>query len=93
VASIPNPAAEPSSGIRLEAVSGPVAGRTFSVEEGEISIGREPSNQISLLDPLVSRRHCVLRRDGPDVRLEDLDSRNSTFVTEPPEEPIRHMSL
>ena len=57
-----------------------MAGRTFSVEEGEISIGREPSNQISLLDPLVSRRHCMLRRDGPDVRLEDLDSRNSTFV-------------
>jgi Nif-specific regulatory protein len=52
----------------------------FSLEEGEISIGREPSNQISLLDPLVSRRHCVVRRDGPDVRLQDLDSRNSTFV-------------
>ncbi len=45
-----------------------------------ISIGREPSNLISLLDPLVSRRHCVVRRDGPDVRVEDLDSRNSTFV-------------
>ena len=55
-------------------------GRIFSLEEGEVSIGREPSNQISLLDPLVSRRHCVLRRDGAEVRLEDLDSRNSTFV-------------
>ncbi len=64
----------------MEAVSGPVEGRIFSLEEGEISIGREPSNLISLLDPLVSRRHCVVRRDGPDVRLEDLDSRNSTFV-------------
>jgi Nif-specific regulatory protein len=61
-------------------VSGPVEGRIFSLEAGELSIGREPSNQISLLDPLVSRRHCVVRRDGPDVRLEDLDSRNSTFV-------------
>ncbi len=61
-------------------MSGPVEGRIFSLEEGEISIGREPSNQISLLDPLVSRRHCVVRRDGPDVRLDDLDSRNSTFV-------------
>jgi Nif-specific regulatory protein len=80
VASIPNPQAEFSSDVRLEAVSGPVAGRVFSLEEGELSIGREPSNQISLLDPLVSRRHCVLRRSGFDVRLEDLDSRNSTFV-------------
>jgi transcriptional regulator with GAF, ATPase, and Fis domain len=57
-----------------------VEGRVFSLEGAELSIGREPSNQISLLDPLVSRRHCVVRRDGPDVRLEDLDSRNSTFV-------------
>jgi len=80
VASAPNPQAEPPARVRLEAVSGPVEGRIFSLEEGEISIGREPSNQISLLDPLVSRRHCVVRRDGPDVRLEDLDSRNSTFV-------------
>ena len=80
VASLPNPQAEPPARVRLEAVSGPVEGRIFSLEEGELSIGREPSNQISLLDPLVSRRHCVVRRDGPDVRLEDLDSRNSTFV-------------
>jgi transcriptional regulator with GAF, ATPase, and Fis domain len=80
VASAPNPQAEPPARVRLEAVSGPVEGRIFSLEEGELSIGREPSNQISLLDPLVSRRHCVVRRDGPDVRLEDLDSRNSTFV-------------
>jgi Nif-specific regulatory protein len=57
-----------------------VEGRIFSLEGGEISIGREPSNQISLLDPLVSRRHCVLRCEGPEVRLQDLDSRNSTFV-------------
>lgn len=61
-------------------MSGPAEGRIFSLEQGEVSIGREPSNHISLLDPLVSRRHCVLRRDGADVRLEDLDSRNSTFV-------------
>ncbi len=80
VASAPNPQAEPPARVRLEAVSGPVEGRIFSLEEGELSIGREPSNLISLLDPLVSRRHCVVRRDGPDVRLEDLDSRNSTFV-------------
>jgi len=80
VASAPNPQAETPARVRLEAVSGPVEGRIFSLEEGELSIGREPSNLISLLDPLVSRRHCVVRRDGPDVRLEDLDSRNSTFV-------------
>jgi transcriptional regulator with GAF, ATPase, and Fis domain len=80
VASTPNQQTEPGAEVRLEAVSGPLKGRTFPLEQHEMSIGREPSNQISLLDPLVSRRHCLLRRDGPEVRIEDLDSRNSTFV-------------
>ncbi|HEX2714210.1 MAG TPA: FHA domain-containing protein, partial [Candidatus Acidoferrales bacterium] len=52
----------------------------FSLVEDEVSIGREPSNQIALLDALVSRRHCVIRKDGQAFRIEDLDSRNSTFV-------------
>ncbi len=52
----------------------------FSLAEDEVSIGREPSNQISLLDSLVSRRHCIIRKDGQAFRIQDLDSRNSTFV-------------
>jgi len=52
----------------------------FSLAEDEVSIGREPSNQISLLDSLVSRRHCVIRKDGQAFHIQDLDSRNSTFV-------------
>ena len=88
MASNPNPQAAPEAAspgpsqaeIRLEAVNGPLEGQVFSLQEGELSIGREPTNRISLLDPLVSRRHCVIRQVGADVRLEDLDSRNSTFV-------------
>ena len=73
-----------SSPARLEAVSGPLEGRTFPLTEDEVSIGREPCNQISLLDSLVSRRHCVIRKDGPDFLIQDLDSRNSTFVNSLP---------
>jgi len=69
------------SGARLEAVSGPLKGKIFSLAEEEISIGRDPSNQISLLDSLVSRRHCVIRREATVFRLLDLESRNSTFVS------------
>jgi transcriptional regulator with GAF, ATPase, and Fis domain len=47
-------------------------------------MGRDPSNQISLLDSLVSRRHCVIRRKGPGFLIQDLDSRNSTFVNNVP---------
>jgi transcriptional regulator with GAF, ATPase, and Fis domain len=73
-----------SSPARLEAIGGPLDGRTFLLTDDPISIGREPSNQISLLDSLVSRRHCVIRREGQGFLLEDLESRNSTFVNDVP---------
>lgn len=80
----PNLEGVSSNPARLEAVGGPLDGRTFPLIEDQISIGREPCNQISLLDSLVSRRHCVIRRDGQGFQIEDLDSRNSTFVNNVP---------
>src|SRR5579859_2727744 len=68
-------------GARLEAVSGPLKGKLFSLTTGEVSIGRDPSNEISLLDSLVSRRHCVIRKESDAFRLLDLESRNNTFVS------------
>jgi Nif-specific regulatory protein len=68
-------------GARLEAVSGPLKGKVFSLAECEFSIGRDPSNQISLLDSLVSRRHCIIRKEAEAFRLVDLESRNNTFVS------------
>ncbi len=76
--------AAPSNAVRLEAVSGPFEGRSFPLTEDEISIGREPDNQISLLDSLVSRRHCIIQKNGEGFLLRDLDSRNSTFVNQVP---------
>ena len=73
--------AVPPSVARLEVVSGPLKGRQFLLPDGEISIGRDPSNEISLLDSLVSRRHCIIRKEAGTFRLLDLDSRNSTFVS------------
>ena len=68
-------------GARLEAVSGPLKGKVFSLAVGELSIGRDPSNEISLLDSLVSRRHCIIRKEAEAFRLLDLESRNNTFVS------------
>jgi transcriptional regulator with GAF, ATPase, and Fis domain len=70
-----------TGGAALEAVSGPLKGKLFPLAGDEVSIGRDPSNQISLLDSLVSRRHCVIRKDESGFRLRDLDSRNSTFIS------------
>jgi Nif-specific regulatory protein len=64
----------------LEAVAGPLNGTTIPLPEGETSIGREPSNQISLLDSAVSRKHCVIIRNSGQFKIQDLNSRNSTFV-------------
>src|ERR1035438_10031507 len=80
----PDPEGVSSSLARLEAVAGPLEGKTFPLAEDELSIGREPSNQISLLDSLESRRHCAIRRAGEGFLIEYLDSRNSTFVNNVP---------
>ncbi len=64
----------------LEAVAGPLKGSIIPLPEKETSIGREPCNQISLLDAAVSRRHCVITRDAGQFTIQDLNSRNSTFV-------------
>ena len=74
-------AAVPDTSARLEVVSGPLKGKVFSLLQDEVSIGREPSNHISLLDSLVSRQHCVIRKEADQFRLVDLESRNNTFVS------------
>jgi Nif-specific regulatory protein len=70
-----------AGGARLDAVSGPLKGTVFRLTKREVSIGRDPSNEISLLDSLVSRRHCVIRNEDTEFRLQDLESRNNTFVS------------
>lgn len=48
--------------------------------EGEFAIGRNASCQLSLDDPLVSRRHALLIVQQDIVTVEDLGSRNGVLV-------------
>jgi Nif-specific regulatory protein len=64
----------------LEAIAGPLKGSSIPLSNDEVSIGREPSNLVSLLDASVSRRHCLIRWDTDHFKIQDLNSRNSTFV-------------
>ncbi|MDX1983284.1 MAG: sigma 54-interacting transcriptional regulator [Bryobacteraceae bacterium] len=66
----------------LEVTEGPLAGSVYPIHEGQLSIGREPGNDIVLLDGGVSRRHCVIERRGEEFRLEDLGSRNASLVND-----------
>src|SRR5580693_4195893 len=64
----------------LEALAGPLKGSTFPLTDPEVSIGREPANLVAILDASVSRRHCLIRQDSNQFKIQDLNSRNSTFV-------------
>jgi len=65
---------------RLLAIAGPSKDLTFALPGGEIHIGRDPSNLLSISDPSLSRRHCALSRDSDGYKIRDLDSRNGTSV-------------
>ena len=64
----------------LVAIAGPLNGTTVELDAPEVCIGREPDNQVFVQSASVSRHHCALRRDGDSVVVEDLESRNGTFV-------------
>jgi quercetin dioxygenase-like cupin family protein len=62
----------------LRVVSGPSTGRSLAFHR-DVVIGRAGSD-LELEDPEVSRRHAVLHVTGDGVVVEDLNSRNGTFV-------------
>lgn len=69
---------------RLFVTAGPLRDSSFALPEGDLSIGRDPANGIAIGDPALSRRHCLLVREGERFKLQDLESRNGTFVNGAP---------
>ncbi len=65
---------------RLVIVSGPNRGSSFSLIDGENSIGRQMDNHIVLSSGKVSKRHCALLVTPREVFLRDEGSTNGTFV-------------
>ncbi len=53
----------------------------FRLREGRTIVGRDRSAGVFLDDSTVSRRHARLVVDGPRVTIEDLGSKNGTFVS------------
>ena len=52
----------------------------FFIDQPSIGIGRDPSNEICIADPLLSRRHARITVAGADEIIEDLQSNNGTKV-------------
>src|SRR5262245_19090927 len=80
---------------KLISISGPLEGTTFSITDADVTIGRGPSNSISLADPLLSRQHCRITREGDVFKMHDLGSFNGTFVNGVPikTQAIAHRDL
>jgi two-component system cell cycle response regulator len=64
----------------LTVLTGTMSGQLYKLEKGNTIIGRAPNAEVRLGDDGVSRHHASIRLDGDVPYLEDLESRNGTFV-------------
>ncbi|MFI7580494.1 FHA domain-containing protein FhaB/FipA [Kocuria kalidii] len=79
------PAAGPATGQRsrpgtLAVLDGPLRGRTYSLGDAPVLLGRSPEVTVPLGDDYASGRHARLFPQGSRWFLEDLGSTNGTFV-------------
>jgi DNA-binding NtrC family response regulator len=67
-------------GLRVTALRGPSAGRSYAVDRAIVTVGRHASNDIVVADARVSGIHCELRRQASFVVLKDMQSTNGTWL-------------
>ena len=63
-------------------IRGSPQGHRFFITQDEMTVGRDPSADISVSDQSVSRKHAKLNRENGKVRLTDLGSSNGTLVND-----------
>lgn len=61
-------------------VDGPMKGQTLRLEEEVLFIGRSSNNDLQINDDTVSRRHLKIFRLMNSYFVEDLKSKNGTFI-------------
>jgi diguanylate cyclase (GGDEF)-like protein len=66
--------------ISIFIAKGPDQGRSFVLSGTTAQIGRGPANQVCLNEPSVSRNHAKIYKDSDHYFIEDLQSRNGTWV-------------
>jgi pSer/pThr/pTyr-binding forkhead associated (FHA) protein len=65
---------------KLIVASGKSAGRAIAIKRNKLLIGRAEGCDVRPLSEEVSRRHCAITVGPAEVWVEDLGSRNGTFV-------------
>ena len=58
--------------------------RRFVLSPGANSVGRDPNSTVCINDASVSRGHARITITGTDVFIEDLQSKNGTFLAGEP---------
>ena len=66
----------------LKAENGPEAGTPYPLVKDQYVLGRHPDCDIVIDVGAVSRHHCKVNREGSEYYVEDLRSRNGTFVND-----------
>jgi putative nucleotidyltransferase with HDIG domain len=66
--------------VRIVCQSGPFQGQAFKLKPGRNTIGRDPSCEISIDDPKVSRLHAILTVQGDTVSCLDNHSTNGVYL-------------
>lgn len=74
---------EPRNAPILIAINGALSGQKWDLS-GSLTIGRDPDCGIVIAFREVSRRHARITRDGDKATLEDLASKNGTFIDNKP---------
>jgi predicted component of type VI protein secretion system len=69
-----------TDGSRLVMKVGPQPGQTFLLDQELLTLGRDPSSEIVINDPQVSRQHARIKCQGNLTVIEDVGSTNGTFV-------------
>lgn len=65
--------------VRITVVEGPAVGQEFKID-GLATVGRSPDASVMVDDPGVSRLHARIRRSELGFEVEDLGSKNGTYL-------------
>jgi Nif-specific regulatory protein len=68
------------STIVLTVIEGSDKGRVFELDGNVVTLGRSPSNEVQLGEPLVSGEHARIVAAADEVFVEDLGSTNGTAL-------------
>src|SRR5712664_1745792 len=66
----------------IKFLTGPLAGRSYSINKPVTTIGREPTNDIAIPDPTVSRQHAQITWTNGTWTIAKLVAQNTLSINQ-----------